>query len=468
MDTPQQNQDWEARLRQTMQEAEAQPLAEAWDTPSDAVWAGVSAALEEKKRKRLLLLWWWGAGVTVLLLLSGFAFFQYSKSPTIESKSQADKTLPKDQNLHTKPSYSEAQKTIRPSESTVAIVPKFQADKSTIETKSEASTNTLKISKTHISPILPSSIDSAAAVAFSPQTQQDAADAVALFSNLTTLSLAPVESTKTSANTSLSQIKIEPLRSKMQWWVGVYGGPIYTISKVSTSQPASLFFRKQENAEWSLARGLQVKMLSPSGWYGQFGLGVYSIRQSASQVFRLRFNQMQERQLPTGEWESTYALSMPSSYGETEAEIDLRRDDSMPLQEGQIVVVETHSTQVLQYHNYSLGAGFLKSSGRWLYGVGAGLGLNVLQDRAFSLRARSRQAGIRLPQIRIRQALSEASDRSADLQLSGTLGYRFTQQWMLALEPTLHHNLSPVARNSAFSTAATTAGLQLSLNFRFH
>ena len=158
-------------------------------------------------------------------------------------------------------------------------------------------------------------------------------------------------------------------------------------------------------------------------------------------------------------------LSVPSSYGDSEAELDLRRDDSHVLQEGQMLVVETKSTQALQYLSYRIGSGFLKSSGRWKYGAGAGIALNVLQKREFTLTAQSRQMGIRLPVTRIRRSFNEASNNTTDLQLSATLGYRVSPRWMVGVEPTLRHSLSPVVRHSGFSTAATSASLQLSVHY---
>ena len=100
-----------------------------------------------------------------------------------------------------------------------------------------------------------------------------------------------------------------------------------------------------------------------------------------------------------------------------------------------------------------------------MYGAGAGIALNVLKAREFSLTAQSRQAGIRLPETRIRRSFSEAKGNTTDLQLSATLGYRMSPRWMVGIEPTLRHSLSPVVRHSGFSTAATSAGLQLSVHY---
>ncbi len=280
--------------------------------------------------------------------------------------------------------------------------------------------------------------------------------------------LATLEATlvsRTPEQTLFSTIPVKAQDSKIQWWAGVHSGPVYAANAVRTSQPGALLFRQQEISQWSSERGLNLKMVLPSGWYAQAGMSQYGIRQSASQVFRLRFERARERQLPSGEWESTFALSVPSSYGDSEAEIDLRRDDSNILQEGQMLVVETKSTQALQYLSYRIGSGFLKSSGRWRYGAGAGIALNVLQKREFTLTAQSRQMGIRLPVTRIRRSFNEASNNTTDLQLSATLGYRVSPRWMVGVEPTLRHSLSPVVRHSGFSTAATSASLQLSVHY---
>lgn len=482
MDKLRQDDFFENRLRQTIRDAESDPEAQAWDTPSEAVWEGISDALEEKRRRLPLLLWWGSLAAVVLLTLGGLWLMLENQTTVQHPQAQKDETIIPGKGLDN----SQADKT----EST--ICPPAPANSGTLLKHNVLTRRALAKVKEIIDNQINTEFDQSVTLSNTVQTPQTSDhDPTAIKSaqqnNIwhqqgnTVMEIgpivakyapvAPIATIETGTisgapeTEQFSPIPVKARDAKIQWWAGVRGGPVYAANAVRTNQPGALLFRQQETSQWSSERGLNLKMVLPSGWYAQAGIGQYGIRQSASHVFRLRFERARERQLPSGEWESTFALSVPSSYGDSEAEIDLRRDDSDVLQEGQVLVVETKTTQALQYLSYSLGSGFLKSSGRWMFGAGAGIALNVLQEREFTLTAQSRQMGIRLPVTRIRRTFSEASNNTTDLQLSATLGYRVSPRWMIGVEPTLRHSLSPVVRHSGFSTAATSTGLQLSVHY---
>jgi len=473
MDTLRQDEFWEDHLRQTIRDAESDPEAQAWDTPSGAVWAQVSEVLEEKRRRLPLLLWWGSLAAVVLLTLGGVwlvlgnqSSIQNLQAEKVESRipgkgSDARQTEVESIISSQIPASSEIPAQHHSATQTTAA----QSTKKTDNQFNKHFNQTIALPKpSELTPEI-SIIESAAPASAPPENHSVEAVAlrVATVEPLATLETAIISGTPEPI--LFPTIPAKALASNIQWWASVRFGPVYAANAVRTNQPGALLFRQQETSQWSSERGLNLKMVLPSGWYAQAGVSQYGIRQSAAQVFRLRFERARERQLPSGEWESTFALSMPSSYGDSEAEIDLRRDDSNTLQEGQVLVVETKSTQALQYLSYSLGSGFVKSSGRWMFGAGAGIALNVLEKREFTLTAQSRQMGIRLPVTRIRRSFNEASNRTTDLQLSATLGYRMSPRWMVSVDPTLRHSLSPVVRHSGFSTAATSAGLQLSVHY---
>lgn len=471
MDKLRQDEFWEDRLRQTIRDAESDPEAQAWDTPSDAVWAQVSGALEEKRR-RPLLLWWASLAAMVLLTFGAIWFVSQNQSPVRGLQTENPELQIPEKAQHN--TLAEAEVTICPpapaTESSIQRRSKMQRTWEEIG-KSIDNQSNKKVDKTPVQTQLPNLTPDVSTVGnaklplmpLENTITQEASASFSVVDPLATLEATLVS--RTPEQILFSTIPVKAQDSKIQWWAGVHSGPVYAANAVRTSQPGALLFRQQEISQWSSERGLNLKMVLPSGWYAQAGMSQYGIRQSASQVFRLRFERARERQLPSGEWESTFALSVPSSYGDSEAEIDLRRDDSNILQEGQMLVLETKSTQALQYLSYTIGSGFLKSSGRWRYGAGAGIALNVLQKREFTLTAQSRQMGIRLPVTRIRRSFNEASKNTTDLQLSATLGYRVSPRWMVGVEPTLRHSLSPVVRHSGFSTAATSASLQLSVHY---
>jgi hypothetical protein len=472
MATLRQEEFWEEHLRQTIRDAESDPEAQAWDTPSEAVWEGVSGALEEKRRRLPLLLWWGSLAAIVLLTLGGTWFVlnnQWSgRSPQTENAASRIHNNQQDNSL-----VEEAADLCPPVPATETSVQRHSVTEQALEETGKLIEGDLnkKVNKAIIASQLHKSThdDLMLGNAVLPliplenTTNQKPSESFAAVSPLTTLEAALVSNTP--EQTLFSTIPVKAQGAKIQWWAGVRSGPVYAANAVRTNRPGALLFRQQETTQWSAERGLNLTMIAPSGWYTQVGISQYSIRQNASQVFRLRFERARERQLPSGEWESTFALSVPSSFGDSEAEIDLRRDDTNALQEGQVLVVETKSTQALQYLSYSMGSGFLKSSGRWKYGAGAGIALNVLQKREFTLTAQSREMGIRSPVTRIRRSFSEASNQTTDLQLSAKLGYRVSPRWMVGVEPTLRHSLSPVVRHSSFSTAATSASLQLSVHY---
>jgi len=473
MNTLRQDEFWEDRLRQTIRDAETDPEAQAWDTPSEAVWEQVSGTLEEKRR-RLPLLFWWSSLAALVLLTSGGIWLALEKQPPVLNPQveNVEAQFPGKGQVNRQPQTESPANLLTPANSKIPAQARSENRRIIAQAKKRIDNQVIKqsennISSTHSTFPSPESLTSGNAGL--PSTQVENALNPVGFTRIEAVEpLATLETAllpNTSAPTSFPAIPVKTDQSKLQWWAGIRGGPVYAVNSVRSRQPGALLFRNQETSQFSSEWGLNLKMVTPSGWYAQAGVGQFGMRQSASQVFRLRFERARERQLPSGEWESTFALSVPSSFGDSEAELDLRRDDSNTFQEGQILIVETKTSQALAYLSYSLGSGFLKSSGRWTYGAGAGIALNVLQSREFTLTAQSRQAGIQLPVTRIRRSFSEASAQTTDLQLSATLGYRMSPRWMIGVEPTLRHSLSPVVRHSGFSTAATAAGLQLSVHY---
>ncbi len=471
MDKQRQDEFWEDRLKQTIREAESNPDAQAWDTPSDAVWAKVAETLEKKRRRIIPLYLVWGSLAAALLLTLGGIWLNTEGSVPDDALTAEKPAL--NTNVNASPNTNGAMDTepCAPIEHLTEMplqIPNRNAPLrhdpiEVVEPQINNTSGNTKNIQTTTPPFAPHEVPENSPVQSNQTTNIAAALLIAPFEKLATLSTELLE--RKAEETGFDPMPQKKQPGKIQWWAGVHGGPVYAANSVRTRQPGSLFFLNQEVTQWSSERGIDVKMVLPSGWYAGAGVGHYSIRQNATQVFRLRFARARERQLPSGEWESTYALSVPSSFGDTEAELDLRRDDSTPLQEGQLLVVETRSTQALQYLTYNIGTGFLKASGRWQFGGGAGIAFNVLQERKFTLTARARQAGIRLPVARTRSVFSDASGHSTDFQLNASIGYRVNSRWMLGVEPTLRHSLSPVVQHSNFSTAATAASLQLSVHY---
>ncbi|MFM9949244.1 MAG: hypothetical protein ACKV1O_14990, partial [Saprospiraceae bacterium] len=369
MDKLRQDEFWENRLRQTIRDAESDPEAHAWDTPSENVWEGVSEALEEKRRRLPLLLWWGSLAAVVLLTLGGGLWLMLENQTTVpHPQAEKDAAIIPGKGLDN--SQAEAESTIcSPATANSDTQLKHNVLTQHALAKAKKSIDNQFNTKfdqsiTSVNPVqIPQTPDHDPTAIISSQQnniwlQQDNTvmeiapiatkfDPVAPIATLETGTISGAPETE-----QFSPIPVKARDSKIQWWAGVRGGPVYAANAVRTNQPGALLFRQQETSQWSSERGLNLKMVLPSGWYAQAGVSKYGIRQSASQVFRLRYERARERQLPSGEWESTFALSVPSSYGDSEAEIDLRRDDSDVLQEGQVLVVETKTTQALQYLSY--------------------------------------------------------------------------------------------------------------------
>ena len=122
MNTPRQDEFWEDRLRQTIRDAESDPEAQAWDTPSEAVWEQVSEVLEEKRRRLPLLLWWGSLAAGVLLTVGGL--WLVAENQLQLRSQQAEKTeqqISGKEQLHPEKAVSEAPSISAPSATNTEI-----------------------------------------------------------------------------------------------------------------------------------------------------------------------------------------------------------------------------------------------------------------------------------------------------------------------------------------------------------
>ncbi len=269
-------------------------------------------------------------------------------------------------------------------------------------------------------------------------------------------------------------LSLEPLQdvraaAKPAFYLGGYTAYNHTSRVVGhkPNQPGRALFEVQENGQGSLEWGLRVGLQLSPRWAVESGLSAFSIRQESRQAFRVRYDPGRERPVGSGQLEATYALAIPSAYGTSELDVDLRRAASQPLLPGAYLALEVHAQQRLRFVSIPLTLHYHLLNRRFQLGLKGGLALSFLQSTSLQTSVQSRRAGLMVPDARVRERFAEVRSANLDYLLGLSAHYRLTPSLSLVLEPTYRKNLQPLTESPNFSSSAFAWGLQAGVNYRF-
>ncbi len=270
---------------------------------------------------------------------------------------------------------------------------------------------------------------------------------------------------KPKAALKAPSLDIDKAPTRLHFFAGVYVAPNLSGNSVMQRRPEAILFRKNESYQWSAERGVKLGVELSSRWRLYSGVSLYNVRLRSQQLFRLEYNPETETRIDD-EYESVYALSVPSSYGASDVEVEVRRPANQAIQAGQRLLVDVRTQQELKFVSVPLVVGYQLRNGRVSFGLKAGLALNILNTKTFSSTAQARLAFLRLNRVRVERAYNATQSLTMDYLLGATLAYQLSPNWSIALEPTFRRNITPITETENFRTTNQALGVQLGAYFR--
>ncbi len=258
---------------------------------------------------------------------------------------------------------------------------------------------------------------------------------------------------------------IQPVKNT-RFYAGAYIAPNFTNSHTKTTR-GPLLFRSMEKETWSHERGVKAGVILDSGWKVSTALGFYDAALMSRQNFRIHYDPTIETPVDD-EYESTYTLSVPSSYGNTDMEVDFRRSSSDQLNEGQYVLLDVITRQRLKFINIPLLVGYEKGIARFTFGIQTGMALNVLKTTTFEAEVKSKSPKFRrYNRPRVTRQLTETHKFGYDYVLTAGVSYDITPSVRLSFEPVFRTNITPVVSTEDFSNKMNSISLHAGAYLRF-
>ncbi|MCB0652425.1 MAG: hypothetical protein KDC85_14200 [Saprospiraceae bacterium] len=253
---------------------------------------------------------------------------------------------------------------------------------------------------------------------------------------------------------------------KLSFYAGGYIAPNLT-SGITKSSGGPLWFRSFEKEQWSNEAGIKFGILIGDHWKISTGLGLFKAGLISRQIFRIEYDHSIETQVGD-EYQSTYALSVPSSYGSADLEVDFRRSSSDQLSQGQNILLDVITRQKLKFVNIPLLVGYEWGTKRLKYGVQTGLALNILNTTVLEAEISSKNMRFRrYNQPRVTRQFTETRKTGFDLVLSANLAYDLSPSVRFSVEPVFRKSVTPVVSTEDFSNKLYGVGLQLGAYYRF-
>lgn len=254
---------------------------------------------------------------------------------------------------------------------------------------------------------------------------------------------------------------------RVGFYAGAYAAPNFTASHTKTTT-GPLLFRSFEKESWSPERGFKAGVILNGHWKISTGVGFYDAAHISRQKFRIDYDQTIETQVGD-EYESTYSLSVPTSYGSTDLEVDFRRSSSDQINHGQHVLLDVIARQRLKFINIPLLVGYETGKGRFSYGIQTGAAVNILNTTVVEAEVTSKNMKLRRHnnKPRITRQLTETRRVGYDYLLGASIGYNLSPSIRLSVEPVFRTNITPVVSTEDFSNSLNSFSLHIGANYMF-
>ncbi len=516
MDKEQHKDPLETLFRNQLDNPAGPPAEDGWDTPSEKVWAGISAGLPQAPRNGSV--WRRGLILGFLLLVGFFMGFILDQNRRMgrrirEQNTQLEKL---DRQVQALDSFFQVNKTLshqRP----VSANPAHQNGSYKNEPLKSQSENAAKglqsidnygLTQKSINKGLTSGVDPEKGILIPGKNdpvvtvQNKTLDEIPGISEKSLEFLNPEsflnneEPFSQSGNTdplfpledSIAYLKIpdvfpvpgnffklktapdiEPVPDKIKFRIGPYYGISLTGSTLQyrTNSSNTPFFRDWEKADLSNEYGIKATLDIGPHWSVYSGFSRYGIQQISRQIFLIQFDPSREIATSGGELKSDYQLKAQSSLGESEVEIELRRKSGQPAPPNSTVRVAVGLRQKLDFHSIPLSVGYRWPAGPFELGLRGGGSVNFIGRHTLTATAQSQLQGIRSQSARVLRTFKTDRETVFDLLLGASLGYAPAKNWQIYLEPTYRANITPVARGIEFNTRTYAWSFHLGMNYSF-
>jgi hypothetical protein len=233
---------------------------------------------------------------------------------------------------------------------------------------------------------------------------------------------------------------------------------------IQSNRPLNIlppFLRENESAALASEMGIKIGWRASSRFAISGGLGLYNVGLQSMHQLRVPFDPGRENPAGNDSFESNYALSVPSAYGDATVEVGLRRPNQQQVPPGQNINLVMKTNLNLRYISIPVNAYYFLSSGRFSAGLKAGLALNILQKQEFTASAQIMERGLRSRTVTVQPRLEPLEQIIPDLQLGAALWYRPVAGWLISMEPTYRNSLKPAVNREFFSVSQYAMGLQI-------
>ena len=249
-------------------------------------------------------------------------------------------------------------------------------------------------------------------------------------------------------------------KSSSKLFLGAYISPSYsgkTVSPRFNNTPPP--FKEQEKSKITTNWGIKLGFRLTNRWDLLTGISKTNSTQTQKRHHTFQHESANEQQVDN-EYVTTYGLSVSSSYGTSDAAVEIARPNNAPLND-RILPLSITLQQKISFISVPLLLRHNTKIGRFNLSLTGGFALNVLDKFESTLTASSLRPNFRTKPPQLLQSPKIKNNTSLDFVAGIGLTYDITPKFSLFVEPQVQKNLKPFVKNEEFQSSIYIAGIQL-------
>lgn len=257
---------------------------------------------------------------------------------------------------------------------------------------------------------------------------------------------------------------------KPRLYAGIYGVSNFnsrTLKENADHEPLHhQQFRDREQAAFSPEGGIEIGLSWNNKWKLSSGVSKYELRQRSVWEQTIAYDPSNET-LNGEEVEMVFTLSTSSSYGTSELEASIIRDDDHPIDLGEPIPLLISTFQKIDYVSVPLMLTRSFGNGALKFDVSAGVAANFLNGKELEVQIMPRHEKFRPNRVRPIQTFKEVKDFSADYIVSAGMSIEALPHLSVKLAPRFRKNITSLTSDYESDTKGWSAGVQLGMAYRF-
>lgn len=483
-----QNKDnWESFFKNSFDIQDNHPSENGWDIPADTVWDQIEEALPQPAPKPVIYLSRTARVIaaSILFLLAGISLFLYFQNKDLQRIIQQQNKLAKETqyapkkevkqprliNEGTSGFHEDGLANIEPSETyqkPSANNPNKLILKKTINNKRQTTFQKNKKEET----VVPNADFAKLKQDHSQENTATATEQREDFAQI----VAPVQTIANGIQQeqpaainqfylpSKSSLKVEHNRSK--FFVGGfvttnYSGKRVTPASNHSAPPFRGYEKSEITANWSAKLGYHLT----DHWDLLTGISRINSRQIQKRRFLFNHDATQE-QHNNQEYVSSYSLSISSSYGTSDAAVEVSRPNNMSLNDRMLPVNVTIKQKASQI-SIPLILKHRSKIGPLNFSIQGGVAVDILNKFETKLQVNSLRPMFHARPGRSIQNPNLKRKTSVDFIAGLGLSYDITPHLSLAIEPQIQKNIQPFVKNDEFKSSFYVSSVQLGAYWNF-